>query len=119
MRLAARLEQVLDENRLVLRAQRIEPLAASHGGGGLHVELLVRLREIGVHYAQRFLLHQPEPARELLHTVVTGLQGSAGATKRRTGALRAMKQHTRIRVKRLPCLLRCAFLCGVPGAVLL
>jgi EAL domain-containing protein (putative c-di-GMP-specific phosphodiesterase class I) len=78
MRLAARLEQALDENRLVLRAQRIEPLAAPHGGG-LHAELLVRLREIGVHYAQGFLLHQPEPARELLHAVVTGLQGSACA----------------------------------------
>lgn len=43
MQWAARLEQALDEDRFVLYAQRIEPLAKS--SSGLHVEVQIRLRD--------------------------------------------------------------------------
>lgn len=45
MQLATRLEQALDENRFVLYAQRIVPVATPAAGAKLHAELLVRLRE--------------------------------------------------------------------------
>jgi EAL domain-containing protein (putative c-di-GMP-specific phosphodiesterase class I) len=34
-------------------------------------EVLARLREIGVDYAQGFLLHRPEPAEDLLRHAAT------------------------------------------------
>lgn len=43
MQWATRLQQALDEDRFVLHAQRLEPLAAT--AGGLHAEVLVRMVE--------------------------------------------------------------------------
>ena len=87
---AARLEQALDENRFARYAQRIEALDANRHGllddaavrcfidlarvvgvetvAGFvdRVEVLDRVHEIGIDFAQGFLLHRPEPIESVL-----------------------------------------------------